>query len=112
MFESSVVLGSAKLQRSSCLNLELRHSDLDMDRRDLYQPIFASGVQYAGEVPLMRDVCSAASSVLIWLGEGSGAIERETAALDRRVALYQDDNWVFNGDDLHKRLPEAPPYQS
>lgn len=60
------------------------------------------------QVPLMRDIYSLASSVVIWLGQGSDSTDQATRALHRLVALCQDDDWIFNGDDLHKLLPEAP----
>jgi hypothetical protein len=58
------------------------------------------------QVPLMRDICSTAAKVLIWLEEGNNATDHAIGALHKLATLCQDSDWVFTDNDLHKLLPE------
>jgi hypothetical protein len=52
----------------------------------------------------MREIYSAASKVLIWLGEGNEATDHAVEALHKLVELCTDTDWVL--DNLHVLLPE------
>jgi hypothetical protein len=57
------------------------------------------------QVPLMREIYSAASKVLIWLGKGNEATDHAFEALHLLATLYTDTDWVL--DNLNMLLPEA-----
>jgi len=56
------------------------------------------------QVPLMCEIYSAASKVLIWLREGNDSTDHAIKALHKLIMLRQDTDWILT--DLHKSLPE------
>jgi hypothetical protein len=62
------------------------------------------------QVPLMREIYSGATTVLIWLGEGNEQTEHGIEALRRLAIMSHDSDWIQN--DLHKLLPHELKFPS